>query len=71
VLAAHGITCTMSRRRNAHDNAAMLSWFSTMTFEVGDRFDTRAEAKTKLFELHRGVLQPGAPALDAGYLSPA
>src|SRR5882672_3051548 len=50
VLAAHGITCSMSRRGNAHDNAAMESWFSTMTFELGDRFDTHAEAKTKLFD---------------------
>jgi len=31
VLAAHGITCSIGRRGNAHDNAAMESWFSTMT----------------------------------------
>src|SRR4051812_441584 len=39
VLAARGIICSMSRRGNAHDNAAMESWFSTMTFELGDRFE--------------------------------
>src|SRR5437763_2349590 len=50
VLAVHGIVCSMSRRGNAHDNAAMESWFSTMTFELGDRFETQAEAKAKLFE---------------------
>jgi len=50
VLAAHGIVCSMSRRGNAHDNAAMESWFSTMTFELGDRFETHADAKAKLFE---------------------
>jgi transposase InsO family protein len=50
VLAAHGIVCSMSRRGSAYDNAAMESWFSTMTFELGDRFETHASAKTKLFD---------------------
>ena len=50
MLAAHGITCSMSRRGNAHDNAAMESWFSTMTFELGERFETHADAKAKLFD---------------------
>src|SRR5207248_1880573 len=50
VLAAHGIVCSMSRRGSAYDNAAMESWFSTMTFELGDRFQTHASAKAKLFD---------------------
>src|SRR4051812_29315101 len=50
VLAARGIICSMSRRGNAHDNAAMESWFSTMTFELGARFESHADAKTKLFD---------------------
>jgi len=50
VLTAHGITCSMSRRGNAQDNAAMESWFSTMTFELGDRFETHADAKAKVFD---------------------
>ena len=50
MLAAHGITCSMSRRGNGHDNAAMESWFATMTFGLGDRFETRAAAKAKLFD---------------------
>jgi putative transposase len=33
VLATHGITCSMSRRGNAHDNAAMESWHSTLKAE--------------------------------------
>jgi transposase InsO family protein len=54
----------MSRRGNAYDNAVMESWFSTMTFELGDRFETHAEAKTKLFDQERrhstlGYLSPG------------
>jgi len=47
VLTAHGIVCSMSRRGSAHDNAAMESWFSTMKFELGERFETHALAKTK------------------------
>jgi putative transposase len=47
MLAAHGITCSMSRRGNAYDHAAMESWFSTMTFELGDRFESHADAKAK------------------------
>ena len=40
-LAAHGITCSMSRRGNCHDNAPAESFFSTLTFELGDRFEIR------------------------------
>jgi putative transposase len=50
VLGAHGITCSMSRRGNCYDNAAMESWFSTLKFELGERYATRAEAKEKLFD---------------------
>ena len=31
---AHGITCSMSRRGNCYDNAAMESWFSTLKNEL-------------------------------------
>jgi transposase InsO family protein len=40
----------MSRRGNCYDNAAMESWFSTLKFELGERFETRATAKEKLFD---------------------
>jgi len=50
VLAANGIACSMSRRGNCYDNAAMESWFSTLKFELRERFDTRAVAKEKLFD---------------------
>jgi transposase InsO family protein len=36
VLDAHGITCSMSRRGNCYDNAAMESWFSTLKSELDD-----------------------------------
>src|SRR5690606_31572398 len=44
VLAAQGITCSMSRRANCLDNAAMESWFSTLKSELGERFDSYAGA---------------------------
>ena len=49
-LEAHGITCSMSRRGNCYDNAAMESWFSTLKFELGERFESYAGAKEQLFD---------------------
>jgi putative transposase len=50
VLAAYGITCSMSRRGNCYDNAAMESWNSTLKNELGERFQSPADAKVKLFD---------------------
>src|SRR5256885_11094281 len=70
VLAAHGITCSMSRRGNAHDNAAMESWFSTMTFELGDRFETHPSARQSCSTTSR-CSTTRAQALDVGVLEPS
>jgi len=70
VLAAHGIVCSMSRRGNAHDNAAMESWFSTMTFELGDRFESHGEAKTKLFDYIEVFYNHERRHSTLGYVSP-
>ncbi len=50
VLKKHGIVCSMSRRGECHDNAAMESWFSTLKFELGEIFESPAEAKAELFD---------------------
>jgi transposase InsO family protein len=50
VLREHGITCSMSRRGNCIDNAAMESWNSTLKSELGEDFDSPAHAKNQLFE---------------------
>ena len=50
LLASHGITCSMSRRGNCLDNAAMESWFSTVKFELGETFASMHEAKKQLFD---------------------
>ena len=50
LLRHNGLTCSMSRRGNCYDNAVMESFFSTVKFELGERFDSHADAKTKLFD---------------------
>jgi len=49
-LEKHGITCSMSRKGNCYDNAAMESWFSTLKFELGENFESNGIAKDELFE---------------------
>jgi len=48
-LAKHGITCSMSRRGNCLDNAVSESWFSTLKHELGEDFESAADAKSQLF----------------------
>jgi putative transposase len=47
-----GIQVSMSRRANCSDNAAMESFFATLTRECTDRmrFKTRQEARSAIFE---------------------
>lgn len=49
-LAANGITCSMSRRGECYDNAVMESWNSTYKFELGEVFESYADAKAKTFD---------------------
>jgi len=50
IPAAKGIVCSMSRRGNCHDNAAMESFFSSVKSELRDRFGSYGEAKIELFD---------------------
>ncbi len=52
LLAADGITVSMSRKGDCYDNAMMESFFSTLRTECTQRqpYPTRAEARTSLFE---------------------
>jgi transposase InsO family protein len=50
LLAANGITCSMSRRGNCYDNAVAESWFSTLKSELGERFESYAQTKEQLFD---------------------
>ncbi len=51
-LAAHGITCSMSRSGECLDNAMAESFFATLKAELvdGHRWPTHAAAQTALFE---------------------
>ena len=50
LLEARGIRCSMSRRGNCWDNAVIESFFSTVKSELGEQFDSHADAKFALFE---------------------
>lgn len=71
VLAAQGITCSMSRRGNCYDNAVMESFFSTVTNELGDRFDSHGEAKMELFDYIEVFYNQRRRHSTLGQVSPA
>jgi putative transposase len=70
-LAEHGITCSMSRRGNCHDNAVMESWFSTLKSELGERFESHAAAKEQLFDYIEVFYNQQRRHSVLGYVSPA
>jgi putative transposase len=71
VLDARGITCSMSRRGNCYDNAAMESWFSTLKSELGERFESNAAAKEQLFDYIEVFYNQQRRHSAIGYVSPA
>ena len=70
-LEAGGIVCSMSRRGNCYDNAAMESWFSTFKFELGERFESYAQAKEQSFDYIEVFYNQQRIHSSIGYLSPA
>ena len=71
VLREHGITCSMSRRGNCHDNAAMESWFSTFKFELGESFDSIRHGKHQAFDYIEGFYNSHRRHSSIGYLAPS
>jgi transposase InsO family protein len=71
VLAGSGITCSMSRRGNCLDNAAMESWFSTLKAELGERFNSFVEAKAELFDYIEVFYNQKRRHSSLDYVSPA
>lgn len=71
VLDAHGITCSMSRRGNCHDNAVMEAFFSTLKSELADRFPSCGEAKMALFDYIEVFYNQRRRHSTLGYVSPA
>jgi len=69
-LKLKGITCSMSRKGNCYDNAAMESWMSTLKAELGERFETHAVAKEELFEYIEIFYNQQRRHSALGYVSP-
>ena len=71
VLAAHHCQVSMSRVGNCFDNAAMESFFATLKTECArQRFATRAQARTIIFEYIEGWYNPKRLHSALDYLSP-
>jgi len=70
-LATHGIVCSMSRRGNCYDNAVMESFFSTVKFELGERFESCGQAKTELFDYIEVFYNQRRRHSTIGQISPA
>jgi putative transposase len=72
VLAAHGIVCSMSRRGDCWDNAAMESFFSTLKTERASLmiYRTRDEARADVFDYIERFYNPRRRHSTLQYLSP-
>lgn len=73
LLAAHGITCSMSRRGDCWDNAAMESFFSTMKTERCSRtvYTSRDQARADIYDYVERFYNPRRRHSVLGYVSPA
>lgn len=72
LLAAHGIVCSMSRRRNCWDNAAMESFFSTLKTERLNRkhYRTRDALCADVFDYIERIYNPRRKQSTLIYISP-
>ena len=74
LLSAHGISCSMSRKGDCWDNAAMESFFSTLKTERVyrvPRYRTRDDARADLFDYIERFYNPRRRHSTLGQLSPA
>ncbi len=71
ILEANGITCSMSRCGNCYDNAAMESLFSTVKIELGEHFESYADAKRQVFDYIELFYNPQRRHSTLDYVSPA
>lgn len=72
LLKSNGLICSMSARGDCYDNAAMESWNHSLKVEAvhGERFVTRAQAKSHLFEYIEIYYNRTRLHSSLGYLSP-
>jgi putative transposase len=72
LLVAQGITCSMSRRGDCWDNAAMESFFSTLKIERvhRQRYQTRDQARADIFDYIERFYNPKRRHSTLGQVSP-
>jgi len=72
LLSEHGIECSMSRRGDCWDNAAMESFFSSLKAERVERkvYRNRDEARADVFDYIERFYNPRRRHSTLGYLSP-
>ena len=72
LLAAHGVTCSMSRAGNVWDNAVMESFSSSLKTErtAAKMYRTREQAKADVFDYIECFYNPRRRHSTLGYLSP-
>lgn len=66
-----GMKASMSRKGNCWDNAVAESFFSTLKTELSGSFETRADARTGIFEYVEVFYNRQRRHSSIGYLSPA
>ena len=73
VQSVQNITCSMSRRGDCWDNAAIESFFSTLKLERVNRrrYATRDEARADLFDYIERFYNPRRKHSTLGNVSPA
>jgi transposase InsO family protein len=71
LLKANGIVCSMSRRGNCLDNAAMESWNSTVKAELGETFESIHRGKQQLFDYIEVFYNQKRRHSTLDYVSPA
>lgn len=73
LLAEHKLICSMSKRGDCYDNAAMESWNGSLKVEAihGERFKTREEVKQHIFDYIDVYYNRQRLHSKLGYLSPA
>lgn len=73
LLAHHGISCSMSRKGDCWDNAAMESFFASLKKErvyTRPRYRTRDEARADIFEYIESFYNPVRRHSTLGQISP-
>jgi transposase InsO family protein len=66
-----GIECSMSRKGNCYDNAAMESFFARLKVELGEFFESHADAWRQVFEFLEVFYNQERLHSSNGFQSPA